>query len=132
MRRCRFWTRFERERTQTWQLIVISRKNIDFQHSGAKEKVDCVECWTPINNPIIMARYHSKFIKTSVITRRTSVCQYPYWQWFWCTRDGITALTRAYLINILPQSVFKGNYRWLWNRHLILIFALIAFFNSNS
>ena len=51
---------------------MYSGRDGEVHHSGValaldKESVKCLECWAPISDRIISARFYSRYIKTSII-----------------------------------------------------------------
>ena len=68
---CR-WSGFGRLKTQTRETILHSGRNDEVHQSGVgvaldKESAKCLECWAPISDRIILARFYSRYIKTSIV-----------------------------------------------------------------
>lgn len=68
---CR-WSGFGRLRTQTGETIIYSGRDDDIHQSGvaiimSKKATQCLDSWRAISDRIIEARFHSRFIKTTVI-----------------------------------------------------------------
>ena len=68
---CR-WSGFGRLKTQTGETILYSGRDDEVHQSGValaldKESAKCLECWAPISDRIISARFYSRYIKISII-----------------------------------------------------------------
>ena len=66
------WSGFGRLKTQTGETILYSGRDDEVHQSGValaldKESAKCLECWAPISDRIISARFYSRYIKTSII-----------------------------------------------------------------
>ena len=68
---CR-WSGFGRLKTQTDETIIYSGRDDNAHQSGvaiimSKEVAPCLDSWRPINDRMIIARFYSRFIKTTII-----------------------------------------------------------------
>ena len=68
---CR-WSGFGRLKTQTGETIIYSGRDDNAHQSGgaiimSKEVAPCLDSWRPINDRMIIARFYSWFIKTTII-----------------------------------------------------------------
>ena len=68
---CR-WSGFGRLRTQTGEIILYSGRDDDVHQSGVaivmtRYASRCLESWSPVSDRIITARFHSKYIKTTIV-----------------------------------------------------------------
>ena len=68
---CR-WSGFGRLRTQTGETILYSGREDDVHQSGVtivttRYASRCLESWSPVSDRITTARFHSKYIKTTIV-----------------------------------------------------------------
>ena len=68
---CR-WCGFGRLRTQTGEIILYSGREDDVHQSGVAIVMTryagrCLESWSPASDRIITARFHSRYIKTTIV-----------------------------------------------------------------
>ena len=68
---CR-WSGFGRLRTQTGEIILYSGREHDVHQSGVaivmtRYASRCLESCSPVSERIITARFHSKYIKTTIV-----------------------------------------------------------------
>ena len=66
------WSGSGRSKTQSGETILYSGRDDEVHQSGValaldKESAKCLECWSPISDRIISARFYSRYIKKSII-----------------------------------------------------------------
>jgi len=68
---CR-WAGFARMRVQTGETLLYSGRDDDAHLSGVamlsnRKAASCLISWSPLNDQIIMARFNSRYIRTSIV-----------------------------------------------------------------